>query len=61
VWVELNASVVELATRLRASHGLHTPDALQAACCLQLGAEAVMLTGDGDSRRVTDLRLRLIN
>ncbi len=61
VWVELNASVVELATRLPASHGLRTPDALQAACCLQLGAEAVMLTGDGDFRRVTDLPLRLIN
>jgi predicted nucleic acid-binding protein len=35
--VELSASVVELATQLRANHGLRTPDALQAACCLQLG------------------------
>jgi predicted nucleic acid-binding protein len=32
--VELSASVVELATELRANHGLRTPDALQAACCL---------------------------
>jgi predicted nucleic acid-binding protein len=31
---ELSASVVELATQLRANHGLRTPDAFQAACCL---------------------------
>jgi len=35
--VELSASVVELATQLRANHGLLTPDALQAACCLSWG------------------------
>jgi predicted nucleic acid-binding protein len=29
--VELSASVVELATKLRANHGLRTPDALQVA------------------------------
>jgi predicted nucleic acid-binding protein len=37
--VELSASVVELATQLRANHGLRTHDALQAACCLELGPE----------------------
>ena len=31
---ELGASVVELATQLRACNGLRTPDALQVACCL---------------------------
>jgi len=46
IWVELNAAVIELATELRADHGLRTPDALQAACCLQLGAEAVLISGD---------------
>jgi predicted nucleic acid-binding protein len=40
LWLELSAAVVDLATSLRASHGLRTPDALQAACCLQLGPEA---------------------
>ncbi|MCP9941975.1 PIN domain-containing protein [Cyanobium sp. ATX 6E8] len=61
VWVELNTAVIQLATRLRANHGLRTPDALQAASCLQLGSEAVMLTGDTDFRRVSALQLRLIS
>ena len=58
--MELSAVVVELATSLRASHGLRTPDALQAACCLQLGPEAVMLSGDADFGRFVGLRLQLI-
>jgi len=61
LWVELTAAVVEKATRLRAQHGLHTPDALQAACCLQLGPEAVMVTGDADFRRIPSLQLRMIS
>lgn len=59
-WLELTAAVIDLATTLRASHGLRTPDALQAACCLQLGPEAVMLSGDADFGRVEQLNLRLI-
>jgi len=51
---------VEQATTLRAQHGLRTPDALQAACCLQLGQDAVMLSGDADFERIAGLRLRLI-
>ena len=58
--VELSASVVELATQLRANHGLRTPDALQAACCLQLGPDAVMITGDAGFQRVQALPVRLI-
>jgi predicted nucleic acid-binding protein len=58
--VELSASVVELATQLRANHGLRTPDALQAACCLQLGPDAVMITGDAGFQRVQALQVRLI-
>lgn len=61
LWVELSASVVELATRLRANHGLRTPDALQAACCLQLGPEAVMLTGAADFQTIRALPLQLIS
>ncbi len=59
-WLELTAAVVDLATTLRASHGLRTPDALQAACCLQLGPEASMLSGDAAFGRLEQLRLRLI-
>ena len=58
--VEISASVVELATQLRANNGLRTPDALQAACCLQLGPDAVMITGDAGFQRVQALQVRLI-
>ena len=58
--VELNAAVVELATELRANHGLRTPDALQAACCLQLGPDAVMITGDAAFQRVQALQVHLV-
>ena len=51
---------VELATQLRANHGLRPPDALQAACCLQLGPDAVMITGDAGFQRVKALQVRLI-
>jgi predicted nucleic acid-binding protein len=61
IWVELTAPVVEQATLLRALHGVRTPDALQAACCLQLGPEAVMVSGDADFRRIPTLQLRLIS
>ena len=58
--VELSASVVELATQLRANHWLRTQDALQASCCLELGPEAVMITGNPGSQRVQGLQVCLI-
>ena len=58
--VELNAAVIELATQLRANHGLRTPDALQAACCLQLGPDAVMITGDAGFQRVQALQVHMV-
>ena len=58
--VELTAAVMERATQLRANHGLRTPDALQAACCLQLGPDAVMVTGDARFQRVQALRVYLV-
>ena len=58
--VELSASVVELASQLRANQGLRTPAAWQAACCLQLGPDAVMITGDASFQRVQALRVSLI-
>lgn len=56
-WVELGREVVELATAIRARHGLRTPDALQAACCLQLGPQHVLLTGDKSFERVQGLKV----
>ena len=60
IWVDLGRDVVELATTVRARHGLRTPDALQAACCLQLGPEHVLLTGDTTFTRVSGLRVRVL-
>ena len=60
VWVELNKDVVELAAAVRVRHGLKTPDALQAASCLQLGAEHLFLTGDATFRRVSGLNVKVL-
>lgn len=59
-WVDLSPSVVERATLLRAAHNLRMPDALQAASCLQLGPNTVMVTGDAGFQRVPALRLALV-
>ena len=59
-WVELTRDVVELAAAIRAKHGLRTPDALQAASCLQLGANHVFLSGDRAFKRVGGLNVRVL-
>lgn len=60
IWVELGREVVELAAAIRAREGLRTPDALQAASCLQLGPEHRFLTGDRAFRRVNRLNVELL-
>jgi predicted nucleic acid-binding protein len=60
LWVELSRQVVELATELRARHGLRTPDALQAASCLQLRGDVILLSGDPAFTRVPGLQVRLL-
>ena len=59
-WVEITAAVVGQATLLRADHQLRTPDALQAACCLQLGSPAVIVTGDAAFQKVPGLAVALV-
>jgi predicted nucleic acid-binding protein len=61
IWVELNPAVVELATAIRVRHGLRTPDALQAASCLQLGEEHRFMTGDATFQRVAGLQVEYLN
>ena len=61
VWVELSKDVVELAAAIRVTHGLRTPDALQAASCLQLGAKHIFLTGDAVFKRVTSLNVKVLS
>ncbi|ODU09208.1 MAG: hypothetical protein ABS84_09315 [Rubrivivax sp. SCN 71-131] len=60
VWVELSREVVELAAAIRVRHGLRTPDALQAASCLQLGSRHVLLTGDTAFQRVQGLNVAVL-
>ena len=60
LWVELSREVVELAAAIRVKHGLRTPDALQAACCLQLGKNHLFLSGDRAFERVAGLNVKVL-
>ncbi|MDP3512679.1 MAG: type II toxin-antitoxin system VapC family toxin [Sulfuritalea sp.] len=60
VWVDLTREVIELAAAIRVRTGLKTPDALQAASCLQLGDDHLFLTGDGAFRRVSGLNVKIL-
>lgn len=60
IWVELTREVVELAAAIRARDGLRTPDALQAASCLQLGTSHLFLTGDVTFKRVAGLNVKVL-
>ena len=59
-WLELTRDVVELAAAIRVKYGLRTPDALQASCCLQLGANHIFLTGDSAFKRVSGLNVKML-
>ena len=58
--IELSAEVVTLATRIRASNGLKTLDALQAACAMSLGAECIFVTGDAGFAHLQGLNANII-
>ncbi len=60
VWIELDRDVVELAAAIRVRHGLRTPDALQAASCLQLGPDHVLLSGDTSFSKVEGLNATIL-
>lgn len=61
VWIELSREVVELAATIRVATGIKTPDALQAASCLQLGEQHLFLSGDAAFKRIRGLNLRLLS
>lgn len=61
ICVELSAAVLDLATAIRARTSLKTPDALQAASCLQLGESHTFLSGDSGFKRVAGLNVRLLS
>lgn len=60
VWVDLTRDVVELAAAIRVQTGLKTPDALQAASCLQLSGDHLFLTGDSSFKRVSGLNVKML-
>jgi uncharacterized protein len=59
--VELTAAVATLATDIRATTHLKTPDALQAACAMSLGSAYSFVTSDVGFARVPGLKVHPIN
>ncbi len=60
VLVPLDLPVAQEAARLRATHGLSTPDAIQVASALVAGAP-VLLTNDRRLARVPDLEVVMLD
>jgi predicted nucleic acid-binding protein len=58
--IQIDANTAERAAELRANYKLRTPDALQIAIALNNGCEA-FLTNDADMRRVTELRILVLD
>ncbi len=58
--VDLDARVIEGATRLRARFGLRTPDAIQAASCLSLDEPALFISNDSVFERVPFHNLHIL-
>ncbi|HWB82547.1 MAG TPA: PIN domain-containing protein [Bryobacteraceae bacterium] len=53
-WIGPDLGIADLTARLRATHRLRTPDAIQAATAMQWGATA-LLTNDAVFERVTEM------
>ena len=56
---DVTAAILDRATDLRARHGFKTPDAIQLATAIEIGADA-FLTGDAGLVRCTDVTVELI-
>ena len=59
-WIAPNLEIADLAARLRARHGLRTPDAIQAATAVYARVPA-MITNDAAFRRVEILETVVLN
>lgn len=59
--VELNATVIDIATELRANHPgvLRTPDAIQLACAITSGADQ-FLTGDKKLADIQEVKVIVV-
>lgn len=58
--IDLTAAIAQEAARLRATHNLRTPDAIQIATALQAGASA-FLTNDAHLAIVPDLQVIVLD
>lgn len=58
--VDLTAPVVETATQIRATVGFSTPDALQAACALQIPGKVQVISNDARFKRVSGLSVEAV-
>jgi predicted nucleic acid-binding protein len=59
-WIAPDLVIADLAARLRASHDLKTPDALQAATAIQSGA-TLFITNDRVFRRIPNFHSLILN
>ncbi len=59
--VELDATVIDIATELRANHpgALRTPDAIQLACAIMSGADQ-FLTGDKKLAAIQEIKVTVV-
>jgi len=58
--VDLTAPVVETATQIRAAVGFSTPDALQAACALQIPGRVQVISNDARFQKVPGLMVEAV-
>lgn len=58
--VEIGPEVIDGALRLRATTGLRTPDAIQAASALSLTEPHIFITGDKAFSKVSGLTCRIV-
>lgn len=59
-WVDLTLDVSDLAAKIRAEHGLKTPDAIQISSAISYGAEG-FICNDRSFRKVTDIDCLVID
>lgn len=59
-WISPSLEIADAAARLRAKHGLRTPDALQAATAIRSGATG-LITNDVTFRRLAGLEVLVLD
>lgn len=59
-WIAPSLEIADVAARIRATHGLRTPDALQAATAVQASVSG-LITNDPVFKRVTGLEVMILD